>query len=157
MGKGGKGGVRVIQKGPKGMAGMAGKTPQEVQQTMMQDQMKAMMDIDEATKKSMMMVQVPENRSVEQRWPSSARLASVEAWQTIWPNNLDGRKTCKMGRKIKKEDAVTKPSCMDIHAALVKLGLRHVVQPYKFYPRDIESHWDNPGRIMVELVDDVTE
>jgi hypothetical protein len=40
MGKGGKGGVRVIQKGPKGMQGMANKTPQEVQQAMMQDQYK---------------------------------------------------------------------------------------------------------------------
>ena len=52
---------------------------------------------------------------------------------------------------------VTKPTFRDISNALVKLGLRHVVQPYKFYPRDIESHWDNPGRVMVELVDDVTE
>jgi ribulose 1,5-bisphosphate carboxylase large subunit-like protein len=64
-----------------------------------------MMDIDDATKKAMMMMPIPENRNVEQRWPSSAKNASTETWQTVWPNNLDDRKTCKMGRKIKVADA----------------------------------------------------
>jgi len=160
MGKGGKGGVRVIQKGPKGMgqmAGMAGKTPQEVQQSMMQDMMKDMMNIDECTQRAMMRRVVPDDRSSEQRWPQSAKNASVEMWQTIWPNNLDSMKTMKMGRKISMDDAVERPDIEDLHEALATLGLRHVIEPFKYYPRDIESHWHNMGRVRVELIDDVTE
>lgn len=31
------------------------------------------------------------------------------------------------------------------------MGIRHVVQPYKGYSRDVDSQWDNLGRVLVEL------
>ena len=31
------------------------------------------------------------------------------------------------------------------------MGIRHVVQPYKGYSRDIESQWDNLGRVLVDM------
>jgi signal recognition particle subunit SRP19 len=31
------------------------------------------------------------------------------------------------------------------------MGIRHVVQPYKGYSRDVDSQWDNLGRVLVDL------
>lgn len=31
------------------------------------------------------------------------------------------------------------------------MGIRHVVQPYKGYSRDVESQWDNLGRVLVDM------
>ena len=31
------------------------------------------------------------------------------------------------------------------------MGIRHVVQPYKGYSRDVDSQWDNLGRVLVEM------
>jgi len=43
----------------------------------------------------------------------------------------------------------------DISEVLQKFNIRHVIQPFKGYPRDIESRWDNPGRVLVDMDDGV--
>jgi signal recognition particle subunit SRP19 len=69
----------------------------------------------------------------------------------IWPNYIDANKSGKDGRRIGKESAVPKPSVLDISEVLQSIGIRHVVQPYKGYPRDAESAWNNPGRVLYDL------
>mmetsp|Transcript_16002 Transcript_16002/g.23408 ORF Transcript_16002/g.23408 Transcript_16002/m.23408 type:complete len:233 (+) Transcript_16002:85-783(+) len=73
------------------------------------------------------------------------------AFACIWPTYIDADKTTKEGRRIAKADAVVNPSVQDVSEVLESLGVRHVVQPYKGYPRDVESRWDNPGRVLYDL------
>jgi signal recognition particle subunit SRP19 len=37
------------------------------------------------------------------------------------------------------------------------MGIRHVVQPYKGYSRDVESQWDNLGRVLVDMEQPIPE
>jgi signal recognition particle subunit SRP19 len=69
---------------------------------------------------------------------------------TIYPSYLDSSKTIQQGRRIGKDKAVDTPTVTDISQVLQQLGLRHVVQPHKGYPRDTHTLWDNPGRVKVE-------
>jgi len=69
----------------------------------------------------------------------------------IYPTYLDSTKTAKNGRLIGKEASVAKPSVMEIAESLKILRMNHVVQPFKGYPRDTESRWDNLGRVLVDL------
>ena len=69
----------------------------------------------------------------------------------IWPTYMDKDKSGKEGRRISVEDAVPNPSVLDISEVLQSMGVRHVIQPYKGYSRDVESRWDNPGRVLYDL------
>lgn len=69
----------------------------------------------------------------------------------IYPTFIDSTKTVKRGRRISAEHAVPTPTVMDITHALQAMGIRHVVQPYKGYSRDVESQWGNPGRVFVDM------
>jgi signal recognition particle subunit SRP19 len=73
-----------------------------------------------------------------------------EKFIVIYPSYLDSTKTVKMGRRIAKERAVDTPTVSDISMALQTLTIKHVLQPYKGYSRDITTLWDNPGRIKVD-------
>lgn len=37
------------------------------------------------------------------------------------------------------------------------MNIRHVVQPYKGYSRDVESQWDNLGRVLIDTEQGVSE
>jgi signal recognition particle subunit SRP19 len=74
-----------------------------------------------------------------------------KTFSAIYPNYLDAEKTVKLGRRIAAKDAVPEPTMQDIHEALVRLDIRHVIQPHKGYSRDASSRWDNPGRVLVDL------
>jgi signal recognition particle subunit SEC65 len=76
-------------------------------------------------------------------------------WVTIYPNYLDATKSARMGRRIAKADAVERPTAEDLGEALRELGVRHVVEFDKLYPRDAESHWWTPGRAKAELLNDL--
>ena len=69
----------------------------------------------------------------------------------IYPSYLDSTKTISQGRRIGQELAVEAPTVSDISQALQSLNIRHVLQPHKGYSRDIETLWDNPGRVKVDL------
>lgn len=68
----------------------------------------------------------------------------------IYPSYLDSTKTIAKGRRIGQEIAVETPTVSDISQALQSLKIRHVLQPNKGYSRDIETLWDNPGRVKVD-------
>ena len=68
----------------------------------------------------------------------------------IYPSYLDSTKTISQGRRIGQEIAVATPTVSDISQALQTLKIRHVLQPYKGYSRDITTLWDNPGRVKVD-------
>lgn len=72
----------------------------------------------------------------------------------IYPSYLDSMKTIKQGRRIGKDEAVDTPTVSDISSALQMMGMRHVLQPYKGYSRDITALWDNPGRVKVDYSSD---
>jgi signal recognition particle subunit SRP19 len=74
-----------------------------------------------------------------------------KTFSAIYPNYIDSDKTVKLGRRIAAKDAVPGPTMQDIHEGLVRLDVRHVIQPHKGYSRDAVSRWDNPGRILVDL------
>jgi signal recognition particle subunit SRP19 len=69
----------------------------------------------------------------------------------LWPTYMDSTKTVANGRRLSKDDSVKEPSVYEISEALQSLQIRHVIQPYKGYPRDVESRWDNPGRVLVDM------
>ncbi len=68
----------------------------------------------------------------------------------IYPSYLDSAKTITQGRRIGQDIAVEVPTVSDISQALQSLKIRHVLQPHKGYSRDIETLWDNPGRVKVD-------
>eukprot|EP00567_Pseudictyota_dubia_P002128 CAMPEP_0197468204 /NCGR_PEP_ID=MMETSP1175-20131217/65963_1 /TAXON_ID=1003142 /ORGANISM="Triceratium dubium, Strain CCMP147" /LENGTH=214 /DNA_ID=CAMNT_0043004299 /DNA_START=6 /DNA_END=646 /DNA_ORIENTATION=- len=85
-------------------------------------------------------------------WPMSETFTmDYKRFHAIYPTYMDSTKTTKQGRRIASSDAVPEPSVYDIGEALQLMNVRHVVQPYKGYPRDPESRWDNPGRVLVDL------
>ena len=57
----------------------------------------------------------------------------------------------KEGRRIGKERSINCPTVEDISEVLQDMGVRHVMQPFKGYPRDVESRWDNPGRVLYDM------
>lgn len=72
-------------------------------------------------------------------------------FHAIYPNYLDANKTIALGRRIAASDAVDTPTVDDVAEVLRALRIRHAVQPFKGYPRDEESRWDNSGRVLVDL------
>jgi signal recognition particle subunit SRP19 len=76
---------------------------------------------------------------------------NASKFQIIYPSYLDSTKSIKQGRRIGKEEAVSVPTVSDLSLALQTLKIRHVLQPYKGYSRDIETLWENPGRVKVDL------
>ena len=74
-------------------------------------------------------------------------------FQCIYPSYLDSTKTVSKGRRIGAETAVPNPTVSDISQVLQSLNIRHVLQPNKGYSRDIETLWDNPGRVLFEPTD----
>ena len=73
-----------------------------------------------------------------------------EQFCVIYPSYLDSTKTIQEGRRIPKHVAVDTPTVADISCALQRLGIRHVLQPYKGYSRDSTTLWENPGRVKVD-------
>ena len=73
-----------------------------------------------------------------------------KGFQCIYPSYLDSTKTVSKGRRIGTEKAVPNPTVSDISQVLQTLNIRHVLQPNKGYSRDIETLWDNPGRVLYE-------
>ena len=72
----------------------------------------------------------------------------------IYPSYMDSCKTMKLGRRIGIENSIPTPTVNDISEGLQILNLRHVIEPYKGYSRDITALWDNPGRVKVEPISD---
>jgi len=77
--------------------------------------------------------------------------SKYKIYPCIWPSYIDSNKSTKEGRRILKDMAVDNPSVEDISEVLESIGVRHAVQPYKGYPRDVESRWDNPGRVLYDI------
>jgi signal recognition particle subunit SRP19 len=85
-------------------------------------------------------------------WPIAESFTlQYTGFSVIWPNYLDSTKSVKRGRRIAASAAVDTPTVTDISQALQSLNMKHVVQPYKGYPRDPESQWDNLGRVLVDM------
>ena len=76
---------------------------------------------------------------------------NLHGFSVIYPSYIDSNKTVKMGRRLSKEESVPTPTVTDISYALQQLSIRHAVQPYKGYSRDITCQWDNPGRVLVDI------
>jgi signal recognition particle subunit SRP19 len=74
-------------------------------------------------------------------------LIDESRYTCIWPAYLDSQKTVAEGRRVPKELACDKPLTDDIAYACLRLSLRHVIEPYKQYPRD----WNSPGRVKVQI------
>lgn len=77
--------------------------------------------------------------------------SKYKTYPCIWPTYIDSNKSTKEGRRIQKDMAVDNPSVEDVSEVLESIGVRHAVQPYKGYPRDVESRWDNPGRVLYDI------
>jgi signal recognition particle subunit SRP19 len=94
----------------------------------------------------------PPNRKYQVFWPIHETFTlKIEGFQVIYPSYLDSNKTVKQGRRMAQDVAVPRPTCNDISQALQQLQVRHVLQPYKGYSRDITCLWDNPGRVLVDV------
>lgn len=72
-------------------------------------------------------------------------------FHVIWPVYMDSTKSVKQGRRICVDNAISEPNVTEISEALKYLHIRHVIQPYKEYPRHSDRSWDNTGRVMVHL------
>ena len=137
MGKKSGGRVRVKQMGPKGSKMMGNP-----------------LDALGAFGNPQEMIQLPPkpDPNISSIWPLGETFTmDYKRFMMVYPNFLDSTKTVRMGRRIAAHEAVPTPTALDIGHALQSLRIRHVVQPYKNYSRDAESHWDNPGRVLVDL------
>eukprot|EP00544_Gedaniella_sp_CCMP2646_P006265 CAMPEP_0202480480 /NCGR_PEP_ID=MMETSP1361-20130828/454_1 /ASSEMBLY_ACC=CAM_ASM_000849 /TAXON_ID=210615 /ORGANISM="Staurosira complex sp., Strain CCMP2646" /LENGTH=214 /DNA_ID=CAMNT_0049107919 /DNA_START=11 /DNA_END=655 /DNA_ORIENTATION=+ len=95
---------------------------------------------------------VKPDTNVSQIWPMNETFTmDYKRFSCIYPTYMDSEKTVKQGRRIAAKDAVPNPTVIDIGQALQIMGIRHVVQPYKGYSRDVESQWDNLGRVLVDM------
>ena len=130
-----KGGVRIKQVGPKGPA------------------MNPMQDLLESNEPPI--VPPPKmNSTITNFVPDYEAFSMNSKYKTypcIWPTYIDSNKSTKEGRRIQKDMAVDNPSVEDVSEVLESIGVRHAVQPYKGYPRDVESRWDNPGRVLYDI------
>jgi signal recognition particle subunit SRP19 len=85
-------------------------------------------------------------------WPLSQTFSmKIQSFQIIYPSYIDQTKTVQQGRRIGLDHAVPTPTVSDLSSALQRLGVRHVLQPYRGYSRDITCQWDNPGRLLVDV------
>jgi len=85
-------------------------------------------------------------------WPLHETFSmKYDNFKVLWPTYMDSTKSIAKGRRISKKDSVEEPSVYEISEALQSLQIRHVLQPFKGYPRDVESRWDNAGRVLVDL------
>ncbi len=103
-------------------------------------------------------IQIPEDRNKRLYMPNGQMskppgYGDDSKYLTIWPNNIDSLKTIKMGRMLPTKECNPKPTIQDISCALNSLSLRHIQEPFKMYPRDPDSHFDNIGRVKVEIFD----
>jgi len=133
MGKKGK--VRVKQKGG---AGAANVNP--------------LADLMQPPAEDMIMPPQRGDPNVSIPWPSMFRNMDSSNFIVIYPTYLDSTKTVKVGRRISKVECVEEPSILDLSDACRTLNYRHVVEPWKGFPSDPESRWNNPGRVKVDLM-----
>jgi len=84
-------------------------------------------------------------------WPITVSAMDTSTFITIYPTYIDSTKTLKQGRRLPAAQAVASPCILDLSDACRSLSLRHVVQPWKGFSRDVESRWYNPGRVKVDL------
>ena len=135
MGKKGGGRVRVKAMGPK-----------------MPKQVNPLEALNSIAPQDMIQLPPKPDKSYCTVWPLNETFSmDYSRFSTIYPNYLDAKKTVKMGRRIAASDAVDTPTVQDIAFALQSMNIRHVLQPYKSYSRDPDSHWDNQGRVLVDL------
>mmetsp|Transcript_29409 Transcript_29409/g.45268 ORF Transcript_29409/g.45268 Transcript_29409/m.45268 type:complete len:210 (-) Transcript_29409:96-725(-) len=100
----------------------------------------------------------PPDRSYQIFWPIHETFSmDPSSFQIIYPSYMDSTKTIAEGRRIGTEKAVDTPTVSDLSQALQTMKIRHVLQPYKGYSRDITTLWDNPGRVKVEIPQDMTK
>jgi signal recognition particle subunit SRP19 len=131
-----KQGVRIKQVGPK-------------QPPMIPNPMEALANIpaDE-----MVHLPPPPDRSYQVIWPIHETFSmNYKSFQVIYPSYLDSNKTIKEGRRLPHNKSVPSPSVVDLSQALQRLQVRHVLQPYKGYSRDLTCMWENPGRVLVDV------
>jgi signal recognition particle subunit SRP19 len=127
--------VRIKQVGPKGMPA----------------QLPTMEDFA-IPAEEMIHLPPPPNRKYQVFWPIHETFTlKIKGFQVIYPSYLDSNKTVKQGRRMAQDLALPAPTCYDISQALQQLQVRHVLQPYKGYSRDITCLWDNPGRVLVDV------
>lgn len=132
MGKKGAGRVRIKQMGPK--------APINPLQELM------------VPPEEMITLPPKMDSSITNFWPMSQAFSmKYKEFPCIWPTYIDATKTMKEGRRIKKEEAVETPTVQDISEVLQSMNVRHAIQPYKGYPRDVESRWYNLGRILYDI------
>jgi signal recognition particle subunit SRP19 len=135
MGKKKGGGVRIKQMGPK--QSPPNLNPMEALQIPQEE-----------------MVQLPlsPDRSYQVFWPIQESFTmKTEGFQVIYPSYVDSNKSVKEGRRVSLKNSIPCPTVMDLSEALQSMQVRHVIQPYKGYSRDISCQWENPGRIMVDV------
>ena len=93
--------------------------------------------------------------SITNIWPLSQsftmKYKNNSNFVCIWPTYIDGNKSTKEGRRISKNLAVDQPTIEDISEVLQSFNVRHAIQPYKGYPRDVHSRWYNLGRVLYDL------
>jgi len=131
-----KGGVRIKQVGPK-------------QPVMPPNPMEAL----QIPQEEMVNLPPPPDRNLQIFWPIHETFSmQTDGFQVIYPSYLDSSKTVKQGRRIAASKAVPTPTVSDISLALQSLQVRHVLQPHKGYSRDISCDWDNPGRVLVDVL-----
>lgn len=132
-----KGGVRVKQVGPKA------PPPQPI--------LNPMDAFSQIPPEEMVHLPSPVDRSYQVIWPIQETFSTdYSSFQVIYPSYLDSTKSVSRGRKIAQSHAVPVPTVVDITQALQVLNVRHVLQPYKGYSRDV-GVWDNPGRVLVDV------
>lgn len=130
-----KGAVRVKQVGPKMPS--AAVNP---------------MDAFQIPNDEMIRLPVPPDRSYQVFWPMhEAFTMNITGFQIIYPSYMDSKKTMAHGRRVPLNVAIPTPTALDLSHALSALQIRHVVQPYKGYSRDITCQWENPGRVKVDV------
>ena len=96
-------------------------------------------------------VSIPWPSTTSSRSSSSRIITDASKFVAIYPTYLDKNKSVKVGRRIAASDAVDCPIILDLSDACRALRWRHLVQPWKGYPRDPDSRWNNPGRVMVDV------
>jgi signal recognition particle subunit SRP19 len=130
-----KGGVRVKQVGPK-------LPPMPVNP----------MDALQIPPEEMVNLPPTPDRKYQIFWPLHETFSmNITGFQVIYPSYLDRNKSLNMGRRIAYDKAVPTPTVSDLSMALQLLRVRHVLQPYKGYPRDSTCLWDNPCRVLVDV------
>ena len=74
----------------------------------------------------------------------------VKNWNILYPAYIDSSLTLAEGRRISKENSVSKPTLQEIAQCLQHLQIKFALEPAKGYPRDGLSR----GRIRYTMLDD---